>query len=74
MQLDVGFFNQRNPEFLRVVARTVNAVSVVLLLFVRKQSVNDHLNPFSVLEKLERHKPSVKVLFFDDELFEVLQS
>lgn len=66
MQLAVGLFHELDPELLRIAAGTVEADSVVLLLFVRQQCVDDDLGPLAVFEELEGHKALVEVLFLDD--------
>lgn len=74
MQLTVGLLHQLDPELLGIAAGAVEADSVVLLLLVRQQRVNDNLRPLAVLEELEGHEAFVEVLFLDDQFFEELSS
>lgn len=74
VQLNIGFFYQWDPKLLRIVTWAVDAISIVLLFFIRQQGINNDLYPFPVLEKLERDEASVKILFLHDQFLQVGQS
>ena len=73
MKFHICFFNELNPEFLGVGARTVEADSSVVLLFVWQESVNYNLCPWSILKELEGHKSSIEVFLLNDEFLDDLR-